>query len=154
MKKELKVEVGSVVAFNMLDDAAWFDVLEVRGDVLTLREHGSNFAKQTMYKSLVKQVKTPSEPKAVPAPKADDPPAPKPGPEMTAEQVADWLAEMKEKGLARSDSACGRLLGFSANSVAHIKKYGTDRRTALACAALLHQLAPYPYVECNGTEIA
>lgn len=60
MNKKLQVEVGSVVAFNTLEDAAWFDVLEINGDVMTLREHDTNYATQTMYKSLVKQVRKPA----------------------------------------------------------------------------------------------
>lgn len=62
---------------------------------------------------------------------------------MTAEQFANWLAEMKAAGLARSDKACADLLGISANSVLAMKERGTDRRTALACRALLHRLEPY-----------
>ena len=38
---------------------------------------------------------------------------------------------------------CGALLGFTKNSVVTMKRHGTDRRTALACAALLAGLAPY-----------
>jgi hypothetical protein len=52
-----EIKVGSIVAFNKLNDAAWFDVIEMDGDVLVLREHGTNYATQTMYKSLVAQVK-------------------------------------------------------------------------------------------------
>lgn len=59
MQKKINVEVGSVVAFNTLEDAAWFDVLEIDGFTLTLREHGTNYAKQYMDKSLVKQVRKP-----------------------------------------------------------------------------------------------
>jgi len=62
MKKKLEIEVGAQVAFNNLDDAVWFDVLEVNGYVLTIREHGSDYAKQFMDKGLVKQVKAPEEP--------------------------------------------------------------------------------------------
>lgn len=54
-KKEIKV--GSQVAFNTLPDAVWFDVLEINGFLLVIREHATNYATQTMDKSLVKQVK-------------------------------------------------------------------------------------------------
>lgn len=54
-----------------------------------------------------------------------------------------WLADMKSAGLSRSDAECARLLGLSANSVVNMKRNGTDRRTALACRALLHRLEPY-----------
>jgi hypothetical protein len=50
---------------------------------------------------------------------------------------------MKSAGLARSDAECARQLGISANSVVSMKERGTDRRTALACRALLHRLTPY-----------
>lgn len=62
---------------------------------------------------------------------------------MTPEAFARWLADMKSAGLARSDSACARLLGISANSVVAMKRKGADTRTALACRALLHRLEPY-----------
>ena len=62
---------------------------------------------------------------------------------MTPEAFCAWLASMKEAGLARSDAAAGRLLGISANSVVEMKRRGTDRRTALACRALLHRLEPW-----------
>lgn len=54
-----------------------------------------------------------------------------------------WLADMKSAGLARSDAECARLLGISANGLLKMKKQGTDKRTALACRALLHRMEPY-----------
>lgn len=62
---------------------------------------------------------------------------------MTAAAFINWLADMKAAGLARSDSACARLLGISNNSVVAMKRRGADLRTALACRALLHRLEPY-----------
>ncbi len=62
---------------------------------------------------------------------------------MTPELFAEWLAAMKAAGLARSDAECARLLGISANSVVTMKRNGCDRRTALACRALLHRMEPY-----------
>lgn len=62
---------------------------------------------------------------------------------MTGAEFTNWLAEMKSAGLAKSDADCGRRLGISANSVVAMKERGTDRRTALACRALLHRLEPY-----------
>jgi DNA-binding CsgD family transcriptional regulator len=62
---------------------------------------------------------------------------------MTPEQFTAWLAEMKSAGLARSDAECARQLDISANSVVTMKERGADRRTALACRALLHRLQPY-----------
>ena len=62
---------------------------------------------------------------------------------MTADQFTRWLADMKSAGLGRSDAACARMLGISANSVVAMKKKGADLRTALACRALLHRLEPY-----------
>jgi len=63
---------------------------------------------------------------------------------MDSEAFTLWLADMKSAGLARSDAKCAGLLGVSANSVLAMKQRGTDRRTALACRALLHRLEPYP----------
>ena len=62
---------------------------------------------------------------------------------MTADAFNRWLAEMKEAGLARSGAKCAELLGISANSVVAMKRNGADRRTALACRALLHRMEPY-----------
>lgn len=62
---------------------------------------------------------------------------------MSAASFISWLADMKSAGLARSDAECARLLGISANSVVAMKKTGADRRTALACRALLHRMEPY-----------
>jgi hypothetical protein len=62
---------------------------------------------------------------------------------MTSTAFVAWLAEMKSAGLARSDAACARLLGVSANTVLEMKQRGADTRTALACRALLHRLEPY-----------
>lgn len=62
---------------------------------------------------------------------------------MTPSAFLSWLAAMKAASLARSDAAAARLLGVSANAVVAMKQRGTDRRTALACRALLHQLEPY-----------
>lgn len=56
---------------------------------------------------------------------------------MTSIQFIQWLADMKSAGLARSDRAAGRLLGLSANSILAMKSRGCDRRTGLACVALL-----------------
>jgi len=57
MKKIKQPVVGSVVAFNMLKDACWFDVLEINGFIMTIREHGTDYREQYMDKSLVRQIK-------------------------------------------------------------------------------------------------
>ena len=62
---------------------------------------------------------------------------------MTPEVFTAWLAEMKAAKLARSDAECGRLLGLSADTIVRMKEKGADRRTALACTALLHRMQPY-----------
>lgn len=62
---------------------------------------------------------------------------------MSAASFIAWLAEMKAASLGRSDAACARLLGVSANTVVTFKRDGADLRTALACRALLHRLEPY-----------
>lgn len=62
---------------------------------------------------------------------------------MSPTNFTDWLAEMKNAGLARSDAECARLLGKSDDTVVTYKKRGTDRTVALACRALLHRLEPY-----------
>lgn len=62
---------------------------------------------------------------------------------MSPDEFIRWLAEMKAAGLAKSDAKCGELLGISANAIVEMKKRGTDRRTDLACRALLHRMQPY-----------
>lgn len=62
---------------------------------------------------------------------------------MTAAAFIEWLAAMKDAGLARSDAAAARLLGVSANTVVEMKQRGADHRTALACRALFHRLDPW-----------
>jgi len=62
---------------------------------------------------------------------------------MNPEAFHRWLADMKSAGLARSDAQCAKLLGISANSILAMKQRGCDRRTALACRALLHRMEPY-----------
>jgi len=62
---------------------------------------------------------------------------------LTPERFREWLAAMQAAGLATSDAHCGRLLGVSANSVVQMKARGADRRTALACAALMQGVAAW-----------
>ncbi len=62
---------------------------------------------------------------------------------MTAQQFIDWLADMKSAGLSTSDADCGRQLGLGVQTILNMKRRGADRRTALACRALLHRMTPY-----------
>lgn len=62
---------------------------------------------------------------------------------MTPEAFAQWLASMKEAGLARTDADCARLLGKTDDTLVNYKKRGCDRTVALACRALLHRMEPY-----------
>lgn len=58
--KKLTIAVGKLVAFNKTKDASWFEVIEIDGFTLTLKEfdgHGTNYALQKIDKSLVVQVK-------------------------------------------------------------------------------------------------
>ena len=57
--KKLEPKVGDVVAFNMLPDAAWFDVLEIAGFMMKVREHGTNYKEQIIDKGGVKQIRKP-----------------------------------------------------------------------------------------------
>lgn len=60
MAKKIKKEIviGSVVAFNNLEDTTWFDVLEIHGFNLIIREHGKpDHAEQVMDKCYVAQIK-------------------------------------------------------------------------------------------------
>ncbi len=62
---------------------------------------------------------------------------------MTAIQFQRWLADMKAAGIAKDQRACAKLLGVSAISVGAFKRRGCDKRTDLACSALLAGLEPY-----------
>jgi hypothetical protein len=62
---------------------------------------------------------------------------------MSPDAFTQWTIEMRKMPFFADDADCGRMLGISANSVVAMKRNGADRRTALACRALLHRLLPY-----------
>lgn len=66
---------------------------------------------------------------------------------MTADQFKAWLAEMKSTGIAATDTACAKALGLHVNTMLLMKDRGADKRTALACAALLRRILPYGEAE-------
>lgn len=57
MTKKLKIEVGSYVAFNTLEDATWFKVLSIEGFCMEIAEDG--YAPQYADISMVRQVRKP-----------------------------------------------------------------------------------------------
>lgn len=61
MKKPFKdsdIKAGAVVAFNMLPDATWFDVIKRDGFMITIRERADIiYSEQTADVSMVCQVK-------------------------------------------------------------------------------------------------
>jgi hypothetical protein len=59
------------------------------------------------------------------------------------EIVEAWANEMQERGIARSDAACARLLGTTPRNFLNWKRQGVDRITALAFTAALERLPPY-----------
>lgn len=62
---------------------------------------------------------------------------------MTPETFNAWLAAMKAAGRADTDADCAVALDVSRNTIVTLKRNGADRRTALACAALLAGLEAY-----------
>lgn len=50
-----KINIGDVVAFNTLKDAVWFDVVDIKGFALIVREAGTANATQVIDRSYVKQ---------------------------------------------------------------------------------------------------
>lgn len=58
---------------------------------------------------------------------------------MTAQQFTAWLSAMQAGGLARSDAACGRLLGITPRHVLRLKRGGGSKMLSLACWALLNK---------------
>lgn len=62
---------------------------------------------------------------------------------MTGFEFQRWLVDMRKAGLARFDADVAKLLGVSANTILNFKLVGCDKRTALACSALLCHLPGY-----------
>jgi len=60
---------------------------------------------------------------------------------MSGEDFINWLEDMRDKGMNKS--RCAALLGRLPQSISRFSREGTDRTTALACAALLADLKPY-----------
>lgn len=55
MAKNFKLKVGDMVAFNKLEDAAWFEIVGIDGFSLTVREAGTDYATQQIDRSVVAQ---------------------------------------------------------------------------------------------------
>ena len=53
---DIKVKAGDVVVMNGLPDTPKWDVLEVRGSVVELREHGTDYASQKVYECMIHKV--------------------------------------------------------------------------------------------------
>lgn len=62
---------------------------------------------------------------------------------MTPEDFTHWLAAMKAAGLGRTIGGCAKHLDVSPDTMTRLRQCGTDRRTALACAAILQGVEPY-----------
>jgi hypothetical protein len=62
---------------------------------------------------------------------------------VTPETFNAWLAAMKAAGRADTDADCAVALDVSRNTIVTLKRNGADRRTALACAALLAGLEAF-----------
>lgn len=64
---------------------------------------------------------------------------------MTANQFRQWLSDVREAGLAKTDKAAAELLGMHPKSIEKMKKDGTPQvQTDYACAAILAGIRPYP----------
>lgn len=57
----MNIIVGDLVAFNKLEDATWFEVLDIIGYIILIREAGTNYAEQFSDISLVRQHKIPEK---------------------------------------------------------------------------------------------
>lgn len=64
-------------------------------------------------------------------------------PFLSPEAFVFWLDLVRFKKLANSDVEAGKLLGITKNTVVTMKKSGADKRTALACEAVLKGLTPF-----------
>ncbi len=54
-----------------------------------------------------------------------------------------WLNEMRMSGRIKYEKDAAQALDVSTFSIRQFKKHGADRRTALACMALVRDLSPY-----------
>lgn len=52
----MKIEKGDLVAFNTLPDAVWFEVTVIKGHLMTIREAGTDYTKQTMDTPMVRHI--------------------------------------------------------------------------------------------------
>jgi hypothetical protein len=62
---------------------------------------------------------------------------------VTPRAFINWLYDMKNAGIAKTDKQAMELLGMHENSAKNMKAKGADHRTALACAALLNGIGAY-----------
>jgi len=56
---------------------------------------------------------------------------------MTADQFKKWLKLMDKAGWLTTNANLAQLIGVTVNTVMAYKRHGCDRKTALACAALI-----------------
>lgn len=62
---------------------------------------------------------------------------------MSAPNFSGWLEEMAKPPFFQSAAGCAALLGVTEATLNNFRQNGADRRTALACTALLHRMEPY-----------
>ena len=62
---------------------------------------------------------------------------------MTPESFLAWIKHMKLLGFASNKQKCAQALGVSEKTLYNWIEKGTDKRTALACKALINGLEPY-----------
>lgn len=63
---------------------------------------------------------------------------------MNPPDFADWVAQMKKQNPSlRYDRQLAEELGVTTRTFINFKKKGCDRRTSLACSALLFKIPPY-----------
>lgn len=60
---------------------------------------------------------------------------------MSGDDFIYWLEAMRDKGM--NNGHCAALLGRGRQVISRFTPQGTDKVTALACAALLAGLQPY-----------
>jgi hypothetical protein len=53
--KNRKPKVGDVVAFNDFSDPVWWEILEIKGFVMTIKEQNTNYAPQKIDTCYIKQ---------------------------------------------------------------------------------------------------
>lgn len=72
---------------------------------------------------------------------------------MTASQFADFVDTLKRRGYSTRTRALAEMLGVSTNTIRNLFERGADKRTALACQAVLDGHRKYTGAKTNDKAV-